>query len=211
MKFFGPLLISLFLPILSWSGDIVKTGTALSSHYTKCVSQVMNHPLRSKYLGGPGHSGELASLYDDTDSFCSCRIQVEKKEEEHFIKNNMAYFFKGKEEYFTYLDTCLLENVSGENFSFFNALHSFDILTPYVESRFKDLEVQGTRFLVGRGPASAQMSCVTLKVMESCQKIKSLYFTYRCLKKKMGDLDYLHSIKETCRSQLWDSDQGERI
>ncbi len=205
------IVLCFFYPFLAWSGEIVVTGEVLDPYYAQCVGQILNHPLKGQFFGPSGVNQINSSLYDDADELCSCREVVEKNEGKRFAKESFSYFFKGREDYFTSIDTCLLNNVSEKNFTFFNALYTYDFLTPYVESRFRELQVQGTTFVAGRAPASAEMSCVTLKVLEKCQKIKSLYFTYRCVKKRMGDLSFIQSLKVACHREIWEVDYGERI
>lgn len=185
----------------------------LDPQYEKCVARVLRHPLRKVFSHQTPNSYETSSQFlDDTDGVCRCIGKLERQELTRSQNESLAYFFSGRAEFFSELDSCLLSNASEKNYSEFNAIFSYDHLVPLIEIRLKDLDPPSVSFVRGRLPSQALNVCMVEKVMEDCQKIKSLFFTYKCLNKKMKDLSHYQGLKSQClRGDMGELEQGQKI
>lgn len=162
--------------------------------YGRCVGQFLNHPMRGQYALGQFST----EFYDDTDSLCRCMAVAQNKELLKGQNQSLSYFFSGRESFFSEIDSCVLNSVSSGNYTFFNASLTYDLIVPLIHHRLSKNQPSGTAVVLGRGPASIKKECMTMEVMKSCQKIKSLYFTYKCLKARLSTISYFEKIEKSC-------------
>lgn len=173
------------------------------STYGRCVGQVINHPLRRDFALHEYSS----NFYEDTDKLCRCLSQANKDEAIEGKKGKIAYFFSGREDYFSKVDSCVLNSVREVNYTFFNAALTFDLIVPLIHSRITDTQAPGVMVVLGRGPAQSEKECMTMKVIQNCQKIKSLFFTYKCLKEKFKQVSFFEELEKDCRESPWGREQ----
>lgn len=138
---------------------------------------------------------------NDTDKVCGCVANLIGVEKVRSRDQSLAYFFSGRSQYFSELDSCLLSQASEQNYGLFHDIFSYDQIAPLIEIRLKELRPSSVVMVTGRYPAQAIKSCMVEKVLEECQKIRSLFFTYKCLKKRMKNMDFYTEISSQCRRE----------
>lgn len=186
--------LSFIFGLPSYAGHLDSNDLNENTVYGQCVGQFLNHPLRGQYALGQFST----EFYDDTDSLCRCMAMAQNKELLKGRKQSLSYFFSGRENFFSEIDSCVLNSVSSANYTFFNASLTYDLIVPLIHHRLSKNQPSGTAVVLGRGPASVKKECMTMEVMKSCQKIKSLYFTYKCLKTRLSTMSYFEKIEKSC-------------
>lgn len=193
-----------FLALFHWpaySKTIKEVQSKFDPQYEKCVSRVLRHPLRHKdslKTRSPGQFENDSQILDDTDRACRCLSRLEREEKSRSEDQSLAYFFAGRSQYFSQVDSCLLSETSEKNYALFSGIFTYDQIIPLIEVRLKELDPPSVTMVRGRYPAQALRYCMVEKVMEECQKIRSLFFTYKCLKKKMKNIEFYNDIKSHC-------------
>jgi hypothetical protein len=183
--------------------------------YEKCVARLLRHPVHrnlATHQNGPGVFEINSSFLDDTDQVCRCVGRLEVKERERSRDENLSYFFSGRANYFAELDTCLLDKASEKHYKEFNKIFTFDQIIPLVQVELKNWSPPMATMVRGRLPAQEIQLCMVEKVLESCSKIRSLFFTYRCLKEKMKMPKFYEGIQRQCtQGTSLLQDNGPRI
>ncbi len=184
-------------------------------HYERCVAQVLRHPLRQtmvSYQNGLGVFESDSSFLDDTDRVCRCVGLLEVKERERSRHDGLSYFFSGRADYFAKLDTCLLNEASQRHYKEFNKIFTFDQIIPLIQVKLKSWRPPMVALVRGRIPAQDIQFCMVEKVLQSCHKLNSLFFTYRCLKEKLKASSFYQEIQNQCHQRDVElGSQGSRI
>lgn len=198
------------------SKTIQEVDAGFDPQYEACVARVLRHPLRMgeklNHNRGWNQFESDSTLLNDTDKICHCIGKLDRAEKTRSQDQSLAYFFSGRSEYFSQVDSCLLGESSEKNYALFSAIFTYDQIIPLVEVHLKDLDPPSVTMVRGRYPAQEMQFCMVEKVMEECQKIRSLYFTYKCLKKKIKNMDFYNDIKSQCRGDgQFSLGEGQKI
>lgn len=191
--------ITLFLlPFPSFAG-VLDIDDSLDHHYAQCVSWGMNHPLRNRFRG---EGKELNNFFlESLNDFCLCKRKVDKDEFKRSTNKKLSYFFSGRGHYFSEIDICLQENSSPREFEYLFGMLLYDQVNPLVESFIKESKNQGLGKIVGREIANSLDDCLQMQLLKSCKKVSSLFFVYKCIKRKVKDRDFMEGVKKQCRER----------
>lgn len=191
-------IILLLSPFTSFAG-VLDVDDSLDPHYSQCVSWGINHPIRYRFrVEGSENNGEFM---DSLNDFCLCKRSADKEEMKRSTDKKLGYFFSGRGHYFSEIDICLQDNVSSKSFDMLFGMLLYDQVHPLLSSLIKESKTQAVGRVVGREVASAWDDCLEMEMMKSCKKVSSLFFVYKCIKRKFKDNDFLENLKKSCREK----------
>lgn len=165
--------------------------------YIQCVSWGMNHPLRKGFRVEGRES--RPRFMDSLDEFCRCKKVVDHEELKRSHDQKMGYFFSGRSQYFSEIDICLQEKVDPREMEGLFGMLLYDQLVPLVSAFITDGKNQGIGMVVGREIAQSMDDCLQTELLMACKKVQSLYFTYKCLRRKSREPDFMEKAKQSCR------------
>ncbi|MCR9205103.1 MAG: hypothetical protein NXH75_11025 [Halobacteriovoraceae bacterium] len=198
------LITTFFFPFTSFAG-VLDIDDSLDHHYAQCVSWGMNHPLRNRMRieGRENNSTFLESLND----FCLCKRKVDKDEVKRSHNKKLGYFFSGRGHYFSEIDICLQENSQPKEFEYLFGMLLYDQVKPLLNTFIEESHNQGLEKVVGREMANSLDDCLQVELMKSCKKVSSLFFVYKCIKRKVKDRGFMERMKRECRKKpLYESE-----
>jgi hypothetical protein len=166
-------------------------------YYNRCISSLYNHPLFLHASGGI-QMGDQLELMGELDQYCHCHGREDLLQRRLYDRYNMGYFFINKKEYLAGLDICLQENVSQHNREEFFKVLSLIKIAPIIGQEL-------ARKLAGRIPQSVtlrgkgpSLECLEEKLMGACRENQSLYFLFRCFKRKLKKKEFLDESYIQC-------------
>ena len=169
--------------------------------YKSCVSRGLNHPLGSVQFFSKEFKN---SFYESLHGYCLCKGEIDSNERRKSINDSngqkLNYFFTGRSRYFFDVDVCLHENVFLTQQNIFFDMIFYDNIVPILENHLKEYQPQGLNVVLGREVAQERMRCIRSEMLKTCKKISSLYFIYKCIKKKLKDYEFRTEIGDRCRT-----------
>jgi len=183
----------------SLNGEVLKFDDNINPFYEACVAWGINHPLKNhKFSGELEYSG---NYLDFLNNFCHCKSVADKNEKIKASSQKLGYFFMGRESYFSKIDVCLQESEPSNYFGLVYGMLIYDQLNPIISSILNEQAHKGIRKIIGREVANSHLDCLQNTLIKECNNINSLFFTYKCIKKRTRDLKFLEEIKKRCHSQ----------
>jgi|GEM_PF-3464172 len=171
-------------------------------NYNRCVYRIMNSPLTT-YDRAYRSWWKSSPHLDELNQFCLCHERVDKEERNKFKSDNLSYFFSTRSGYFENIDICLQEKVKEDHWHFYYSVLAYEFIRPLVEAKLKGHVAPGTFHVKGRSPSSDESNkCMTKEVFFRCQKMQSLYFTYKCINRSFKDSKFLDDIQKSCPNDI---------
>jgi hypothetical protein len=165
--------------------------------YNQCISSLYNHPHFVKTSGGV-QMGDQQGLMLELDQYCKCHAKEDLKQQELYEKHHIGFFFINKAEYLAGLDICLQEEVSLQNRREFFEVMSTIKLSPIITHELSDVIPSLSEQLSKATKQGSRRECIEEHIVNACRDNDSLYFLFRCLKRKMRDRDFFDQSYATC-------------